>query len=377
MGLHLASETDQPDARLGYRPALDGLRAVAIAAVLLYHAGGILPGGTVGVDLFFVLSGFLITTLLLEDRVSAGEASLQRFYRRRAYRLLPALVALLGAFLALSIGLALDGVGSLASDLVGIAAGVGYLSNVVMTGEPGTQVMPDALRHLWSLAAEEQFYVVWPVVFCVILRRRLRLALLVVGAGIVLMTARQVQLYVDGASWERMGFGVDTRNVSILVGCALALLLAPPARPRLDWARWLAAPAATCVVAFFLVDFGRQLFAGPLVVFALGCAALILGVLDGRSPVARVLSLGAVVFVGRISYSLYLWHFPVFVSLSVNTPGVSAAVVPALLITATLAIASYYLVERPFLNRRRERRVERKSVSDSPPSADALVAAAA
>ena len=145
------------------------------------------------------------------------------------------------------------------------------------------------------------------------------------------MSARQFQLYADGASWERIGFGIDTRNVSILVGCMLALLLALPGRPRLEKAAVArAASPPRAWIAFFFVDFGRQLFAGPLVVFAICCAMLILGVLDGRSPLARALSLGPVVFVGRISYSLYLWHFPVFVILDVNKPGVVPAAVPAL-----------------------------------------------
>jgi peptidoglycan/LPS O-acetylase OafA/YrhL len=376
MSLPSSLESREHVAKLGYRPALDGLRAVAIAAVLLYHTGGILPGGTVGVDLFFVLSGFLITTLLLEERSSLGAVSLRRFYRRRALRLLPALFAVLAAFLAFSLVVAIVNPGSLREDLFGVFAGIGYFSNVAMMGEPVTSSMPGELRHLWSLAAEEQFYLVWPLVLGFILRSRVRLALLVVSAGVVLMTARQLQLYVDGASWERIGFGVDTRNVSILVGCALALLLALPGRPRLDWARWLAAPAAVCVVAFFFVDFGRELFAGPLVVFAICCAALILGVLDEQSPLARLLSVGPVVFVGRISYSLYLWHFPVFVVLGVNKPGVVAAAVPALLITVACAVASYYFIELPFLRRKRRPRVAPERAAERPPSSDPLPVAA-
>jgi peptidoglycan/LPS O-acetylase OafA/YrhL len=376
MYLRFPLESDR-GAKLGYRPALDGLRAVAIAAVLLYHAGAILPGGTVGVDLFFVLSGFLITTLLLEQRNATGSISLRRFYRRRALRLLPALFGVLAAFLAISVAVAVVGNDSLRQEVFGVLAGVGYFSNVAMMWEPSTQSMPGELRHLWSLAAEEQFYLVWPLVLAFILRSRVRLALLVVSVGVVLMTARQLHLYMDGASWERMGFGVDTRNVSILVGCALALLLALPVRRSLESARWVAAPAAVCVVAFFFVDFGRELFAGPLVVFAICCAALILGVLDGQSPLARLLSVGPVVFVGRISYSLYLWHFPVFVVLGVNKPGVVPAAVPALLITVACAVASYYFIELPFLRRKRQRRVAPERAADRPPTSDALMPAAA
>jgi len=375
--LQFPLESNPHVAKLGYRPALDGLRALAIAAVLLYHAGAILPGGTVGVDLFFVLSGFLITTLLLEEMSSSRSFSLRHFYRRRALRLFPGLFVVLAAFLVVSILVALADHGSLRKDVFGVVAGIGYFSNIAMSAEPATTSMPGELRHLWSLAAEEQFYLVWPAVLFFVLRGRVRLALVVVTAGALFMAARQFQLYADGASWERMGFGVDTRNVSILVGCMLALLLALPGRPRLEKAAWLGPPAAACVVAFFFVDFERELFAGPLVVFAICCAALILGVLDGQSPLARALSVGPVVFVGRISYSLYLWHFPVFVVLDVNKPGVEPAVVPALLITVVCAVASYYFIELPFLRRKRQPRAYADRTEGGSPASDPLSAAAA
>ncbi|MGI8885973.1 MAG: acyltransferase family protein [Gaiellaceae bacterium] len=376
MSLPSSLESREQVAKLGYLPALDGLRALAIVAVLLYHTGGLMPGGTVGVDLFFVLSGFLITTLLLEEMSSTGSLSLRRFYRRRVTRLLPALFVVLAAFLLAAMLVAVVEQGSLGKDLFGVVAGIGYFSNVAMTAEPTTMSMPAELRHLWSLAAEEQFYLVWPAVLVFVLRGRVRLALIVVTAGAVLMSARQFQLYADGASWERIGFGIDTRNVSILVGCMLALLLALPGRPRLEKAAWLAPPAGACVIAFFFVDFGRQLFAGPLIVYAISCAVLILGVLDGRSPLARVLSLGPIVFVGRISYSLYLWHFPVFVILDVNRPGVVPAAVPAIALTVMLAVASYYLIELPFLRRKPQPRVPNRRSTEKPPASDALSHAA-
>ncbi len=376
MSLPFPLEPRKRVAELGYRPALDGLRALAIVAVLLYHTGGLLPGGTVGVDLFFVLSGFLITTLLLEEMSATGSLSLRGFYHRRVVRLLPALVVMLVVLLLLSALVATALHRSLGKDLFGVVAGIGYFSNLAMTAEPTTMSMPGELRHLWSLAAEEQFYLVWPVVLCFVLRGRVRIALIVVSAGAVLMSARQFQLYADGASWERIGFGIDTRNVSILVGCMLALFLALPGRPRLEKAGWLGPPAAACVIAFFFVDFGRQLFAGPLIVFAICCAVLILGVLDGRSPLARALSLSPVVFVGRISYSLYLWHFPVFVIMDVNKSGVVPAAVPALAITVALALASYYLIEVPFLRRKPKPRAIALHSAQRAPASDAVSQAA-
>jgi len=339
--------------KLGYRPALDGLRAVAISAVVLYHAGGFVPGGYLGVDLFFVLSGFLITTLLLGERADRGSVSLRNFYRRRALRLLPALFLLLAIFIAVSMIFAVLEDRALQRDLFGVAAGIGYFANIAMTGEPMTRPMPEELRHLWSLAAEEQFYLLWPPILLLVLRGRTRLALVVVAAGVALTTLRQLELYTDGASWQRIGFGVDTRSVSILVGCLLALAITLPRWPRLGRARWLEPVAIGCLLAFLFLDLGRELFAGPLLVFAICCAVLIVGALDDRSPLAGLLSLGAVVFLGRISYSLYLWHLPVFVAFGINEQQAELMAVPAVLVAVVCAVASYYLIELPFLRKKR------------------------
>ncbi len=343
--------------RLGYRPALDGLRAVAITAVVLYHAGGFVPGGYLGVDLFFVLSGFLITTLLLGELADRGSVSLRSFYRRRALRLLPALFVLLATFTVVSTIFAVLEDRSLQKDLFGVAAGIGYFANIAMTGEPATHPMPEELRHLWSLAAEEQFYLLWPPILFLVLRGRTRLALVVVAAGVALTTLRQLQLYTDGASWQRIGFGVDTRSVSILVGCLLALAMTLPRWPWLARARWLEPVAIGSLLAFLFVDLERVLFAGPLLVFAICCAVLIVRALDDRSPLAAVLSLGAVVFLGRISYALYLWHFPVFGAFGINEQKAELAAIPAILVAVAFAVASYYVIELPFLRRKHRPRL--------------------
>jgi peptidoglycan/LPS O-acetylase OafA/YrhL len=212
---------------LGYRPALDGVRALAIACVVLSPTIGFPVTGYIGVDVFFVLSGFLITTLLLEEHARRGTVSLGDFYRRRALRLLPALFALLGVFLAVSIAAVLIRGGSLDRALFGVVAGTGYFTNLALAAGPPTEpAMPGELRHLWSLAIEEQFYFVWPVVLLVIFRARLRLALLGLGAILILASIQQIRLYLDGATAERIGYGTDTHGTPILVGCVLAVALA-------------------------------------------------------------------------------------------------------------------------------------------------------
>ena len=173
-----ADEAIQPthSGRLGYRPALNGLRAVAITAVVLYHATDFTfpASGLAGVDLFFVLSGFLITTLLLEEHNRArNRVALRGFYRRRAWRLLPAMFVLLALFLA---GLIVIGTALERAIAGGIAAGVFYCMNFVLAAG-NVDDMPFGLTHLWSLAAEEQFYVVWPLLLLLVflvLRSRLR-----------------------------------------------------------------------------------------------------------------------------------------------------------------------------------------------------------
>ena len=165
-------------ARLGHVPALDGLRGVAVAAVVAYHAFGWPRGGWIGVHLFFVLSGFLITTLLLEGR----SRSLRDFYARRARRLLPALVALLLAYMAIAALRGGNGLGA-------VARYGAYTGNAYEAFRPGASERLDGLNHLWSLAQEEQFYLVWPALLLLVRKAR-RQARILVAAAIALMLYR-------------------------------------------------------------------------------------------------------------------------------------------------------------------------------------------
>lgn len=189
---------------LGYRAALDGLRCVAILPVVGLHAFGWPRQGSLGVDVFFVLSGFLITSLLLAEREATGSVSLRRFYARRALRLLPALFAMLICFLiATLISLSVQGnldMAHLRRPLLGVAAALTYTAN--FAGAAGFH--PAGLGHLWSLAEEEQFYLLWPPLLFVLLRARKDLALRIIGVGIVLevvermiiaLSASQIPLY--------------------------------------------------------------------------------------------------------------------------------------------------------------------------------------
>ncbi len=350
-----------------YQPSLDGLRAIAIAAVVLYHATDFtFPAtGQLGVDLFFVLSGFLITTLLLDEHRRAGAVSLASFYRRRAARLLPAMLVLLGVFSVVT-----SVVGDAREAVAGVAAGLGYVMNhALAAGHAGA--LPDELEHLWSLSAEEQFYLVWPLLLLGFFRGRVGLAGWACATGIVLVQLRALDLLATGASTQRVEFGVDTRSVSILTGCLLALLLAARSGsvPRIPQRLELVAPVL--FVALVVIDWKRSVFAGPLLVAALCSAVLVVQALDRTSPVARALSLAPMVFLGRISYGLYLWHLPILAAFGVMGAGLTPVAVPAVALAIAAATASYYLVELPL--RRRWSRPATRAERAAQPVPDGVV----
>ena len=345
-------------------PALDGVRALAVAAVVLYHARPTwLRGGFLGVDVFFVLSGFLITSLLLRERHSSGRLSLRAFWARRARRLLPALYLLLAAVLGFEVLFHLTGVARLRWDAL---AALGYTSNWFLVLHQQSYfaafAVPDALQHLWSLAVEEQFYVVWPLVCAVgILRgRRALVPVLAAAAGSTVLCAL---LYDPSGDPSRVYFGTDTHSAGLLLGAALAIahlhFWPRPARtqrvsPRaVAVATWLGALALLAIAAgFVLLDELQPLvYRGGLTLMALA-AALLIGVLlhpAGRLLV-RVVASPPMRWVGVRSYGIYLWHWPVLVLTSPRgEPSESPIgwVLVQVLVSVLLAAASYRYLETP------------------------------
>jgi peptidoglycan/LPS O-acetylase OafA/YrhL len=352
-GTAAASQGKGRFTKLGYRPALDGLRAVAIASVVGVHAFGIPASGALGVDLFFVLSGFLITTLLLEERTSNGSASLLGFYRRRALRLLPALAVFVAIYLFVALAvLPTAGDGTSSDHLGGVLVGLFYVSNLVQAN--GSD-LPDGLVHLWSLSAEEQFYLLWPALLLaslVAFRRRVWPLVAVLAAGVAAVQALQFFLLLRSAPGIRLVYGPDTRAGSILIGCLLALVLfGRPQRP-LGGRATIVAIAAFAVILF--TGLGRAVFAGPVLVFGCACAALVMIALNPESRLARVLSVAPVVYLGRISYSLYLWHAPILVWFGPYNSRFEVRSVAAIVVSLAAAVASYHLVELPFRRRKQQ-----------------------
>jgi peptidoglycan/LPS O-acetylase OafA/YrhL len=334
--------------RLGHVPALDGLRGIAIAAVCANHFFG-LPGGYFGVDLFFVLSGFLITTLLLEERDRRSSISLRDFYIRRARRLLPALLA----FLVASFVCVLLVHGSRAPVTArSFLYGGFYLTNIARAFQHPDPISGTPFAMLWSLAQEEQFYLVWPLLLIGLLRfRRDTIAkiLLTLFAGLFIY---QLSLVIEGATWSRLYYGPDTHLGGLVIGCFAAVVRREGARlpARVGWVAAVFVLGAMIGVAGTLQS---EVFGSPLV--ALCCGAVVVAALE-PGLLGRVLSMRWLTPVGRVSYSLYLWQ-----GLALWLTAGSDKLF-ALALSIILATASYRFVENRF-RRRRASEPQRGSVA--------------
>ena len=349
-------------AALPYMPALDGLRALAVIAVLAYHADlRAAQGGFLGVDVFFVLSGFLVTALLLTERQRFGHFSLARFWGRRARRLLPAVAVLLGTVAVAVPLLAPDQGYRLRGDL---GAALAYVSNWRLIFEQQSYFQatgrPPLLQHLWSLAVEEQFYVFWPVLLGLGLRvtgrrRRVGAAAMLLAAGSTVLMA---VLHDPTADPSRVYYGTDTRLAALLVGAALACFwpnrsakrrpLVP--KPVLEVVG-LAALGGLFLCVREVHQYRPGLYRGGFLGVAL-LAAVVVAVGASRRPtlVSRLLAQRPLVWLGKRSYSVYLWFWPVFM-LTRPHADVPLTGWPLLVlrvaITMALATASYRFVEEP------------------------------
>ncbi len=362
-------------------PALNGIRGVAVALVVVGH-GGIpgVDGGFIGVDLFFVLSGFLITSLLLDELGRTGRIDLRGFWIRRARRLLPALLLMGLAVVAVRTLFSPDSVETLRTDAVAAFLWTANWAFIAHKADYFSQgAAPSPLQHTWSLGVEEQYYLVWPVLLVLIalalagLARwrgatatlgRVRIVVAVVAGLGVLASATEAVLMASDARLNRVYFGTDTRAQALLVGAAAAALLvrdwpavlAGWSLIRSRWVKWVARilPVLGVVVLAEVVHratgSATEFRHGLLIVVAVAAAAVIVPTaLDQDGPVARVLEVRPLVWLGVISYGVYLWHWPVFLVLNGERTGWAGYPLFAARCAATLGAAalSWWLIEQP------------------------------
>jgi len=336
-------------------PELDGVRGIAILAVLLFHLG-MVPGGYFGVDLFFVLSGFLITQILLTEYEQDGSISLRQFYYRRALRLLPALAVYLSFCLLLNLRVPLFS----RSMWQVLSATLFYYTNWLRALTPYRigDLGLGPLNHTWSLAIEEQFYLTWPLILLASLRIRLsRTSITILMSGLTLaLFAHRMMLYQSGTSWWRIYFGTDTHAEGLLIGCIAALCrehflaINDQAKKVLQ--------ATTALFCWCIAYLMMTLSFGPS--YASMCAFLavplmtgivVLAVTIAPSPMARaVLTSPQARYLGQRSYSLYLWHYLITEYWLPTWPLQRIYGIPiAIGISLGLAKLSFRFVESPFL----------------------------
>ena len=346
---------------MGYEPSLDGIRAFSVIAVMLYHANiAWLPGGFLGVEVFFVVSGFLITSLLIEERESTQRIDIKQFWIRRSRRLLPALVVMLSATAVCVAFFATDSAPDFRRDVL---PSLGYFSNwwqifAVDTPYFAASSLP-VLRHLWSLAVEEQWYLVWPLLFTFIfgakwMRPKISGALLVACSGAVMVATALRFVQDDETRTNFLYLSTLTRSSGLLLGAAVAMLWRPwrKTSPSSWWRSSIADALAFVSIAVIGVLMATvhvadaRLYQGGLAITTIASAVIIAVVMRPNGLfVKKFFSQDLFVEIGRRSYGLYLWHWPIFVVTHARDSGNRLAV--ALALTIIINEFVYQYVEIP------------------------------
>ena len=351
-----------------YLPSIDSLRALAVLAVIIYHVDvNYLPGGFLGVDLFFVLSGYLISSLIIKEYRKTGSLNLYNFYIRRARRLLPAVYFMITVGLVVMV---LFNEVLLRKSHLDAIFGYIYSSNwwyifhkLDYFDSFGAQ---SPFKHLWSLAIEEQFYMIFPLLFLLVNRKKkskdgtykLNKNFLYVVLGLILVSLIAHILLFDINNISRIYFGTDTRAFSLLVGVVGAILYpmerlhakVTPQQNMLYSVVSLVSIATLITVMIYTSEYNTLLYRGGFLLVAILGLIVIISSGKQHTLMSRLLSFKPVVFIGKISYSLYLWHFLVLVLTTpvseIGNPNIYFVILRVIL-TFVVAIVSYVFVETP------------------------------
>jgi peptidoglycan/LPS O-acetylase OafA/YrhL len=342
--------------KLDYVPELDGLRGAAIIVVMIFHADTpFMKGGFIGVDIFFVLSGFLITSLLIQEFDESGSISLKNFYMRRVLRLGPALIALLIVYCLASFVVLDEEKAN--RNYVDALISLAYLSNWARAFSIHP---PDFLGHTWSLSIEEQFYILWPIGLLVLLRvSKKRHHIVVIATAIALLSLFfRIYLSLNAVSPERLYSGLDTRADVLMIGCILGVVLSSglasgTAKVILQKLLVVMAPLSmACLFVFLIRGYWRDprmYYFGFFIVEVLAAVLILDIVVNSQSIIRKLLVMKWVVWVGSISYGLYLWHYPIFRTIHALGFNCLTVITVGSLFTFLVAALSYYVLERPAL----------------------------
>jgi len=337
--------------RAQHLPALDGLRGLAILLVVTHHQLLPIPlnGGFLGVDLFFVLSGFLITRLLLNEFEATQSVSLTKFYARRVIRLAPALLLYLIAALIVTYRLHPD---EFVREIKLVGLALAYITNWRMA--LGWDYVLDPTAIIWSLSIEEQFYLLWPPLLFLALSARIRPSRIAIGLAIVIMgiALHRSVLWSQGVELNRIYYGTDTRADAPLIGCLLALLPISQVSARTKAVLNISALACATCLGWFVVNITFMdsfLYRGGYTGVAVAAGLLTLSVAESpQTMIAKVLSWYPLRWFGLISYGLYLWHWLLLRTVSFYYLVGNWDTWARFLCAVLVAFASYYLVERRF-----------------------------
>ncbi len=349
-----------------YIPALDGLRAFAVIAVVLYHMNtNFLPSGLLGVTLFFVLSGYLITGILIKEWRQTGKLNLPTFWIHRVRRLFPAIVFMLCTVLVVTAFIGPDLLTKLRKDLF---PALFWFTNwwYIFQDTSYFEAMgaPSPVNHFWSLAIEEQFYVIWPPILLLLFRSKVKkntIQRLIVVLAIV-SVALMMFLYVPGGDPSRVYYGTDTRAFSLLIGAFLAFAFPShrvcgkgkkglnPGQRKTVGLLGLVAFAAIIVMMIVVDAYSPFSYYGGILITSLLTGMLILALVDKRNLIAKFFSLPPLVYLGKISYGVYIWHYPILLIMTDFNAASETAwywhILQAIVILAVSAF-SYHFVEQP------------------------------